>query len=108
MNGVKKLNKVLIFINFIQISGRRWNHIYQRAGSCASVFRWDLPWILLHFYFNLILIYFIDDSTVTTVLLMSGLNPGQEEIDEMIEETDRDNSGAIDFRCVDSIYSVNL
>ena len=27
-----------------------------------------------------------------------GLNPGQDEIDEMIEETDRDNSGAIDFR----------
>ena len=29
-----------------------------------------------------------------------GLNPGQDEIDEMIEETDRDNSGAIDFRLI--------
>ena len=37
------------------------------------------------------------------LLLLSGLNPGQEEIDEMIEETDRDNSGAIDFRCVDTV-----
>ena len=31
-------------------------------------------------------------------LILKGLNPGQDEIDEMIEETDRDNSGAIDFR----------
>ena len=31
-------------------------------------------------------------------LVLKGLNPGQDEIDEMIEETDRDNSGAIDFR----------
>ena len=30
--------------------------------------------------------------------VQKGLNPGQDEIDEMIEETDRDNSGAIDFR----------
>ena len=26
---------------------------------------------------------------------------GQEEIDEMIEETDKDHSGAIDFRLLD-------
>ena len=44
------------------------------------------------------------DGTISTkelgaVLRSLGLNPGQEEIDEMIEETDRDNSGAIDFRC---------
>ena len=43
------------------------------------------------------------DGTISTkelgaVLRSLGLNPGQEEIDEMIEETDRDNSGAIDFR----------
>ena len=30
--------------------------------------------------------------------MLSGLNPGQDEIDEMIEETDKDHSGAIDFR----------
>ena len=43
------------------------------------------------------------DGTISTkelgaVLRSLGLNPGQEEIDEMIEEADRDNSGAIDFR----------
>merc|ERR1711953_26342 len=43
------------------------------------------------------------DGTISTkelgaVLRSLGLNPGQDEIDEMIEETDRDNSGAIDFR----------
>ena len=32
------------------------------------------------------------------LFIVQGLNPGQDEIDEMIEETDRDNSGAIDFR----------
>lgn len=38
-----------------------------------------------------------------------GLNPGQDEIDEMIEETDRDNSGAIDFRLVAFInYNLKL
>ena len=33
--------------------------------------------------------------------MLAGLNPGQDEIDEMIEETDKDHSGAIDFRWVD-------
>ena len=32
--------------------------------------------------------------------MLTGLNPGQDEIDEMIEETDKDHSGAIDFRWV--------
>ena len=32
--------------------------------------------------------------------VLAGLNPGQDEIDEMIEETDKDHSGAIDFRWV--------
>ena len=108
MNGVKKLNKALIFINFIWISGRRRNHIHQRVGSCAPIFRWDHGLILLHFNFMWFLFHkFIFSKTAQSLLLLlSGLNPGQEEIDEMIEETDRDNSGAIDFRCVDSIYSV--
>ena len=34
--------------------------------------------------------------------MLEGLNPGQDEIDEMIEETDKDHSGAIDFRWVGS------
>ena len=35
---------------------------------------------------------------VETCDVLGGLNPGQDEIDEMIEETDKDHSGAIDFR----------
>ena len=37
---------------------------------------------------------------VETCDVLGGLNPGQDEIDEMIEETDKDHSGAIDFRQV--------
>lgn len=40
----------------------------------------------------------LDEYETTCFSYFLGLNPGQDEIDEMIEETDRDNSGAIDFR----------
>ena len=41
---------------------------------------------------------FSEPLNSTWCVALSGLNPGQDEIDEMIEETDKDHSGAIDFR----------
>ena len=54
---------------------------------------WELfsgPWVIIYCCIGI--------SNDSTNNIFKGLNPSPDEVTEMIEEADRDNSGAIDFR----------